>query len=153
MYVRTHTYNQCNKRNKKERNANAYAMCFLVRDNVARSNNFHFRRNPHALILNLTPGFYFHTFFSSRPRDGNTPNEHIKHSKSQRGTLSRSRMSRGGEATEVKNEKKKKKRKKITELDKTRRTSAIREVAETRQYTLPIAAILRSNNFGFPSRS
>ena len=49
--------------------------------------------------------------------------------------------------------KRKKKEKKITELDKTRRTSAIREVAETRQYTFPIAVILRSNNFGFPSRS
>ena len=75
MYVRTHTYNQCNKQQQQQKitiNANAYAMCFLVRDNVAQYQTSTSDEIP-TLVLK-TPGFHFNLFLL-KPPDGNT---HIK---------------------------------------------------------------------------
>lgn len=87
MYVRTHTYIRC-------KHANAYAMCFLVRDNAARF-NFQRRRSPPPNRYEQTPVFV--STFSPVP-----PTDKTKDSKPRKGALSRSRTNRGGEATEAK---------------------------------------------------
>lgn len=75
MYVCTHAYVQPVQQTTtttKKTNANAYAMCFLVRDNVAQYQTSTSDEIP-TLVLK-TPGFHFNLFLL-KPPDGNT---HIK---------------------------------------------------------------------------